>query len=155
MGFVLNKDVLILTTAKGDRFWDKTKDAAGNCSWVAGPRLRELMETYEFKIWERVFIAVRDTQVIGFSTFTEVDCIPNTRYRPFIGFVFVAEAYRGNRIAFRMIDSIAAYAKSVGFQRVYVASNEKGLYEKAGFEFVERQKDHWGNPERVFARSVS
>jgi len=150
-----NEDYFVTTTIKGDRFWDKTKELALNCSWVAGPKLQQLMETYEFKEWEKVFIAVSDTQVIGFSTLTEVDCIPHTQYRPFVGFVFVAEAYRANRIAFKMINAIADYAKAIGFEKVYIASNEIGFYEKADFKFVEYQEDNWGNQEQVFVRNLS
>jgi GNAT superfamily N-acetyltransferase len=146
--------MIVTTTYIGDQYWDKTKAFAKNCSWVAGPRLNNLMETYAFKDWERVFIILLGDQVIGFSTFTEIDCIPNSDYSPFIGFVFVAETYRGNRLGMKMVESIIGYAKSIGFKNVYVASNEVGLYEKMKFEFIEYKKDNWGNEEQVFVRKI-
>jgi GNAT superfamily N-acetyltransferase len=151
---VTENPVSIIQTEKDDRYWNGTKELAKNCSWVAGPRLNELMDTYEFKNWEKVFTAVVDDRVIGFSTFTKVDCIPNSPHYPFIGFVFVSEVYRGNQIAKKMIEAIIKYAGDNGFKEVYIASTEKGLYEKMNFKLIDHQKDHWGDWEQVFIRKT-
>lgn len=45
------------------------------------------MRAFDFKPWERVFIAEEDGLIAGFCTLTEKDCIPKVDYAPFIGFV--------------------------------------------------------------------
>lgn len=149
-----SNEIDVFVTENGDPFWDKTKEPSKTCSWAAGPRLCRLMDSNAFKNQEKVFIAVADKQVVGFSTFTEKDCIPITTYGPFIGFVFVVEAFRGKKIGQKMVDSIAEYASSLGYRDVYVASNESGLYEKMGFQLVDRQLDYWGNSEQIFMRKA-
>ena len=96
---------------KSDEWWQKTIDYAKNCSWKAGESLAKQMERNDFSDWERVFIAIADENISGYCTFVEKDCIPNVDYTPYIGFLFVGEPYRGNRISEKMINTVIEYAK--------------------------------------------
>ncbi|MBA4688833.1 MAG: GNAT family N-acetyltransferase [Candidatus Galacturonibacter soehngenii] len=88
--------------------------------------------------------------MVEYCTFVKEDCIPDCIYTPFIGFVFVEEAYRGNRISQKLINKALNYAKEKGFSSVYICSDENGLYEKYSFKKICKAKDHWGNEEQIF-----
>ena len=92
------------------------------------------MRGNRFSERERVIAAFSDGCPVGFCTLTAKDEMPDSCvFTPFIGFVFVGELYRGQRISQQMIDAAVAYAGTLGYDAVYVTSNEQGLYEKYGF----------------------
>ncbi len=124
----------ILCITPAHPFWEKVIQFAEACSWRAGAALAKRMKEEAFLGWERVFCAVVDGEVAGFCTFSEKDeLVPGYEYSPFIGFVFVGEAYRGKRLSEKMISACMDYAEKLGFQKVYIMSGEVGLYEKYGF----------------------
>lgn len=124
----------ILTLHADDPAWKAVAAFAENCPWRAGSYLAELMRANRFAPWERVFAAFTDERPVGFCTLTAKDEMPDScEFTPFIGFVYVDEAYRGRRISAQMIAAASEYAKSRGFSAVYLTSEEQGLYEKYGF----------------------
>lgn len=144
----------IISINKNDALWNKTIDFAENCSWKAGPFFAKDMKNNTFKDWQRVYIAHENDQIIGYCTFAIKDCIPNEDYSPFIGYIFVDEKYRGNRLSQKMIENALNYAKGIGFKKVYIVSGEKGLYEKYGFRKIDVMKDIYGNWEQVFCINI-
>ena len=92
---------------------------------------------------------------IPFFTFCDRDEIESD-LKPWIGFVFTAPAYRGHHLAGQIIEhsmnnAAALYPES---EYVYVSSDEKGLYEKYGFEFVGKMKTIWGEDSGIFRRKI-
>ena len=75
-------------------------------------------------------------------------------FSPFIGFVFVDERYRGNRISERMINSVIAYAVKLGFEKVYIMSGERGLYEKYGFEKIGDFETIYNTVDQLFVKTI-
>ena len=119
---------------QGHPLWERVIDFASQCSWMGGPSLAKRMQNNRFLDWERVFAAVTDDKIVGFSVFCEKGGMPEELdFTPFIGNVFVDEAYRGRRISELMIARIKIYAKELGYQTVYLKSEHRGLYEKYGF----------------------
>ena len=141
----------ILMLSPEHPLWLPTADYAAACSWRAGPYLSKQMQTNGFSGWERVFIAVKEDKIMGYCTLASRDCIPDVEYTPYIGFVFVGEAYRGERLSEQLIRAVLTYAKTLGFSTVYLVSGERGLYEKYGFVKQEEHRDQWGNWEQIFA----
>ncbi|MBR4462817.1 MAG: GNAT family N-acetyltransferase [Erysipelotrichaceae bacterium] len=140
---------------EGHPLWDKTIAYAQNVSWNAGPFLAEKMKRNDFLEWERVVIAVEEDRIIGFCTYTEKDALPERYdFMPFIGFVFVDENDRGNRVSERMIDQAIRYAKEIGFSTVYLTSDEHGLYEKYGFKKIGDYDTIHGTEEQLFQRNI-
>lgn len=137
-----------------DPLWNETIDFAQNCSWKAGPQLAAGMVNNTFTDWERVFIAVAHTKVIGFCTLAKTDCIPDLNVSPYIGYVFVDEASRGNRVSQGLIHCACEYAQSLGFEKVYLLSREEGLYEKYGFNKIDIVSDSNGEFEQLFCKEV-
>ncbi len=125
-----------------DEYWNQTIELSENCSWGAGTNLGSRMRSNDFEDFECPFVAIEDDKVIGFCTLTKTDYIPNCSYTPWIGFVFVDEFYRGRRISQKMINEVLKYAKSKGFDKVYLSTGEKNLYEKYGFVVVDQLKSY-------------
>ena len=127
----------IFAMTRGHEYWGKTIALAEKCPWKAGPHLAQKMRENDFAEWERVFAAVEEGRVAGFCTLAEKDRLPaQYEFSPFIGFVFVDEAYRGKRLSEQIIDAASSYARSLGYKKIYVLSGERGLYEKFGFEKI-------------------
>ena len=119
------------------KYWDATIEFADTCSWKAGKFLATLMKKNKFQSWERVFIACVEEKIVGYCALAEKDELPEQyNFSPFIGFVFVDEKYRGNRISEKLINAAIEYAIKIGYKKVYIMSGEHGLYEKYGFEKV-------------------
>lgn len=141
-------------TSKHEK-WDTVAVFADNCSWKAGKELARLMREDIFKDWERVFAAFEGGEPVGFCTLTEKDgLLPKYPYTPLIGFVFVDEAHRGKRLSEKMIVKALEYAKSIGYDKVYIMSGESGLYEKYGFVCMGDFESVYGGTEQLFVISV-
>lgn len=90
-----------------------------------------------FTDWERVIIAIEQGHIVGYCTVTKNDCIPNIAHTPYIGFMFVDEKYRGNRLSQKLIIYAMEYLKETGFKEVYLISDHINLYEKYGFKVID------------------
>ena len=118
--------------------WEETIQLAENCSWSAGPRLAKKMREQVFADWEQVFAAADQGKVVGYCVFEARSGLPEhlSSYGPFINCVFVDEASRGQRISQKLVGAALDYAKSLGYETVYLKSEHHGLYEKYGFEKI-------------------
>lgn len=145
----------IYSMTQGHRFWNETVSLAEKCSWRAGPKLAEMMKNNDFAQWERVFAACVDGKAAGFCTLAEKDELPSKyEYTPFVGFVFVDEKYRGKRLSEKLVNAAAAYANSLGYEKIYILSGETGLYEKYGFTGLGDYETVYGTVDRLFVRQA-
>lgn len=74
---------------------------------------------------------------------------------PYIGYLFVGEEYRGNRLSQKLIRYAMDYLKSIGFDRVHIVSDHENLYEKYGFEIVDRKTAPWGSMEKIYMKRLT
>ena len=139
----------------GHPLWDKTISFADNCSWKAGSNLAHKMRNKEFSETERVLVASEGEEIIGYSTFAKKDELPDdVEYTPFIGFIFVDERSRGKRVSERMINAASDYARSIGYEKIYIMSGEQGLYEKYGFVKIGDFKTIYGTEDQLFQKGL-
>jgi len=139
----------------GHPLWDKTISFADNCSWKAGSYLAHKMRNKEFSETERVFVASEGEEIIGYCTFAKKDELPDDApYTPFIGFVFVDERSRGKRVSERMINAASDYARSIGYEKIYIMSGEQGLYEKYGFVKIGDFITIYGTEDQLFQKGL-
>ena len=136
-------EVKIVPVLENDTLWEDTIMYAEHCSWRAGKNLANDMKSNRFRNWERVFVALDGSRIVGYCTFAESDCIPNVPYSPYIGYMFVDEFYRGNRISQKLIQFALRYAKALGFKKVYLVSDHVNFYEKYGFIKIDAQPAPW------------
>lgn len=145
----------IYTITSAHEKWESVAAFAEKCSWGAGKNLAGLMRKDFFKDWERVFAAFENDEPVGFCTLTEKDELaPEYPYTPLIGFVFVDELRRGKRISEKVIGAALEYAKTIGYDKVYIMSGEKGLYEKYGFSYMGDFESIYGGKDQLFVISL-
>ena len=144
----------IKTIVVTDEMWERVKRYAENCSWKAGKSLANNMANNKFEEWERVIVAYDDKNICGYCTVAKTDCIPNVTYTPYIGFLFVGEEYRGQRLSQKLIEYSMNYLRSVGFDKVYIVSDHINLYEKYGFEVIDRKTAPWGSEEKIYMQKL-
>ena len=123
---------------------------ANNCDWETWPILAHKMEENNFWGWEKVFVAINDEKIVWFCTFTKEDWIPDCKYSPFVWFIFVDENYRWKRVSEKMINTVQEYAKNLKFDKLYIVSDHKWLYEKYWFEKCDERADELWRIESVF-----
>lgn len=137
-----------------DELWNKVRDYAKSCSWGAGKSLADAMDKNMFTEWERVIIALENKKICGYCTAAKTDCIPDVYYTPYIGYMFVGEEYRGNRLSQKLIQYSMDYLKSIGFDKVYIVSDHENLYEKYGFEIIDCKTAPWGSVEKIYMQRL-
>ena len=145
----------IKPTVYWDVFWCKLIDYAKKCPREAWPILAQKMEENKFLDWERIFVAIDDEKIIWFCTFTKEDWIPDCNYSPFVWFIFVDENYRWKRVSEKMINAVQEYAKTLNFDKLYIVSDHKWLYEKYWFEKCDEKADELWRIESVFVRDIT
>ena len=139
----------------GHKYWNATADFAMNCSWRAGGYLTKLMYENTFAEEERVLVALVDGNIAGFCTYAKKDELPEEYdFTPFIGFMFVDEKYRGNRLSEKLIQAACGQAVNDGFHKMYIMSGEIGLYEKFGFEFLGMYQTIYDTEEQLFVKEI-
>ena len=134
--------------------WETVKEYAASCSWSAGKSLAHDMENHVFSEWERVIVAHNQGEICGYCTVAKRDCIPDIPYTPYIGYMFVGEPYRGDRLSQDLILFAMAYLEKIGFKEVYLVSDHENLYEKYGFSVVDRALSPWGSIEKIYRKAI-
>ena len=112
------------------------------------------MDHDTFTEWERVVAALDQQKICGYCTVTKTDCIPDVSYTPYIGYLFVGEKYRGKRLSQKLIQYAMDYLKSIGFEQVYIVSDHENLYEKYGFNVIDRKAAAWGTVEKIYVQKL-
>ena len=145
-------DIKMITSS--DKIWNTVRDYANSCSWSAGKSLAGAMDNNLFTEWERVIIALDNQKICGYCTVAKTDCIPDVCYTPYIGYMFIGEEYRGNRLSQKLIQYSMDYLKSIGFDKVHIVSDHENLYEKYGFEIIDRKIAPWGSMEKIYMQRL-
>lgn len=142
------------TITSSDEMWSRVRNYAESCSWKAGKSLANDMDNNVFKEWERVIVAFDNEKICGYCTVAKTDCIPNVCYTPYIGYMFVGEEYRGNRLSQKLIQYAMDYLKTIGFDKVHIVSDHENLYEKYGFHIIDRKIAPWGSEEKIYVQKL-
>ena len=146
--------MLITPIIPWDSIWDKLINYTNNCNRSAWPILAQKMKENNLLGRERIFVVIEDEQIVWFCTFTKEDWIPNCDYSLFVWFIFVDENYRWKRISEKMINVVEEYAKTLNFEKLYIVSDHKWLYEKYWFEKCDEKVDELGRAENIFFREI-
>ena len=144
----------IKSTSPKDKLWLELVGYANNCNRSAWPILAQKMKENNFLERERIFVAIENEQIVWFCSFTKEDWIPNCDYSPFVWFMFVDENYRWKRLSEQMINEVEKYAKTLNFNKLYIVSDHKWLYEKYWFEECDEKIDELGRTETIFFREL-
>ena len=131
-------NVKIISVEYGDKRYHETANLAKNCSFQGtGTYLSELMEDNEFWDFERIYSAIVNDIVVGFCAIVKESCCEKYSNTPWIDFLFVDENYRNCGIACQMIKTVESYAKTIGFDSLFLCTaSHKTFYEKCGFQAI-------------------
>jgi ribosomal protein S18 acetylase RimI-like enzyme len=137
-----------------DENWDKLIAFVKSSSWKESPIIANHWKKNNFLDWERIFVAVENYSIAGHCSLNEKDTIPNVKYIPYIQSIFVNEKFRGNRLSEKLILYAMSYAKTLGFEKVYIVSAHKNLYEKYGFIKIDEKNDYRGELQSIFYHKI-
>ena len=130
--------------------------------WRAAKYLYEVLEAGKLKERygesTRLLLLVEDGNLLAFCTLAERDEIVEEEtepgMKPWIGFVNTYPEHRGNRYSEKLIQHACELARQEGDGKVYLSSNEVGLYEKYGFVFLKMFHTIWGEETQVFEKGL-
>ena len=114
--------------------------------------LRQVL--YKDEYWERIFVAIENNNIAGHCSLNEKDSVPDVEYTPYIQAVFVNEQFRGKRLSEKLILCAMSYAKTLGFEKVYIVSDHKNFYEKYGFIKIDEGNDYRGELQSIFVQKI-
>lgn len=125
-----------------------------DCDWTAGQYLHTLLRERRFheRYGEksRLLLLTDGPKLAAFCTYAEKDDIPDTDLAPWMGFVYTYPAYRGRRLMGKLIARAKELARDDGYDALWIASRETGLYEKYGAEYAEEMTDLRGEASGVY-----
>ena len=145
----------IHTIEKTDSLWLPVAEYANACSWEACHRMAAVMREGGFNGWERVFVAEESGNFMGFCALKNPQSYSIiAEYCPWIQWVFVDEKYRGQRLSQKLLEVAADYAKTLGYDRVFLSTWHKGLYEKYGFIKICDKEMRDGYYEGIYEKKI-
>lgn len=137
-----------------DKVWiDKIR----KCDWGSAWFLADLLELEKFQETVgggELFIMADGDRLAAFATLSQKDCINDDSLFPWVGFVFTAPEYRGHRYSGELIDYACNKAKNQGYDKVYIATDHIGFYEKYGFIYMENRIDIYGEDSRTYYKEI-
>lgn len=130
--------------------------------WRAAKYLYEVLEAEKLKAQygesTRLLLLMEEDKLLAFCTLAERDEIVEEEtepdMKPWIGFVYTYPTHRGKRYSEKLIRYACCLAKQDGYGKVYLSSNEVGLYEKYGFIYLKRLHTLWGEETQVFEKEA-
>ena len=147
-------NILELKNGSEQKLWiDRIRD----CDWGAAKYLAELLEHDKFydMVGDGFIIMMTDDEkIVSFCTLTRKDCVDDDTLFPWIGFVYTAPEYRGNRYSGALVEYACDKAKEQGYENVYIATDHIGLYEKYGFTYIESRVDNSNDICRIYYRKL-
>lgn len=127
------------------------------CEWRAAEFLADLLDNNSFHSVlgnGSLFILADGEQLVSFCTLTQRDCIKDDDMFPWIGFVFTVPDYRGKRYGGKVIEAACKKAVGQGFDKVYLATDHIGLYEKYDFTYMESRIDIYNEESRIYCKKL-
>ena len=144
----------LLSHCKKDLYLEQLQE----CPWWAGKYLAKMIKNGELLkmcgLDAQVLMLVENDIIISFCTYVFQDEINALDMFPWIGFVYTYPNFRGNYYFKKLLDRIIILAKNENYKELYVSTNEVGLYEKYGFQYLKEMVDITGNPSRIYIRKI-
>ena len=98
----------------------------------------------------RWYLLTDGSEIIGCAGLITNDFISRMDLWPWLAAVIVEEEYRGNALGSVLIRHAREHAASLGFDRLYLATDHIGYYEKYGFSYIADGYHPWGESSRIY-----
>ena len=89
-------------------------------------------------------------EIIGSYGLITNDFISRQDLCPWMCELFVDEKQRGKGLGGRLLAHAVLEAKNLGFEKVYLATDHVGFYEKYGWSFIGIGYHPWGDESRIY-----
>ena len=128
------------------------------CDWDAGKYLAYLLKTDG--LWDlvgegsKVVMLTDGDELVSFCTLAKYDDVQPTDLTPWSGWIYTFPAYRGRRLAGKLLEQAEKLAKADGAKALHISTNHDGLYEKYGYEFLRYDKDVEGEDTKVYIKHL-
>lgn len=145
------------------RLMDRSKDNTHLVEWIrtwdwkAGTTIVSHIENNSFHENAIAFVLSCCEQYVGLCILEErdeygidIDC----ELTPFITAIYVSEAYREQRMGEKLLLVVCNKVRALGFDAVYVISNECGYYEKYGFTHDCKINTKSGRVESIYKKAL-
>jgi len=144
-----------ISKTENKSFWlNKISEA----DWSAGKYLYKLLcDGTFYEIYgkdSKVFLLTEENDLISFCTFSQIDDIPQTSLKPWIGFVYTFPAFRGKRRIGKLFEYIYSYAKKLGYKTIYISTDQKGLYENFGCKYFTKMQNRRKETSLVYKMDI-
>lgn len=93
-------------------------------------------------------------KLVGFCAVVKEDIVEGTGLSPFVGFVFVSEAYRGQHLSQKLVKMAEEQIVRIGFHEAYIVTPHVGLYEKIGYQQIDTANDQFGRKMRILEKNL-
>lgn len=134
------------------------KELINQGDWSAAQFLFSLLDKDELKKLcgndAEVYMLTDKSNLVSFAVLAAQDEIDVPELSPWIGFVYTFPQYRGQHNAGKLINHICDVLKQQNIQNAYISTEEIGLYEKYGFEFMKVMTNREGKPTRVYIKAL-
>ena len=128
------------------------------CDWDAGKYLAYLLKTNGlFDLvgeGSRVLMLTDGDELVSFCTLAKYDDVQPTDLTPWSGWIYTFPAYRGRRLAGKLLEYAENLARKDGAVALHISTNHDGLYEKYGYEFLKYEKDVEGEDTKVYIKRL-
>lgn len=128
------------------------------CDWDAGKYLAYLLKTNGlFDLvgeGSRVLMLTEGDELVSFCTLAKYDDVQPTELTTWSGWIYTFPAYRGRRLAGKLLEYAENLARKDGAVALHISTNHDGLYEKYGYEFLKYEKDVEGEDTKVYIKRL-
>jgi GNAT superfamily N-acetyltransferase len=128
------------------------------CDWDAGQYLAYLLKSNGLfdLVGEnsRVLLLTEGDELISFCTLAKYDDVQPTELTPWIGWIYTFPAFRGKRLAGKLLEYAESLAKDDCAEAVHISTNHDGLYEKYGYRFLRYDKDVDGEDTKIYVKRI-
>lgn len=149
-------EVIKYYQSQNQKHW---KDQINKGDWSAAQLLYSWLDENKLKKIcgnsTEVYMLTDDNKLVSFAILAEQDEIDAPKLSPWIGFVYTFPTYRGKHLAGKLIETICNTLQLTQTKKVYISTEEIGLYEKYGFTFWKTMTNREGKPTRVYVKSLS
>jgi GNAT superfamily N-acetyltransferase len=155
MGKTIEESIVIQKVDRDTQLQNELLDFVNGFSWdEVKEHVSSLINDWVFEDWETPFVATIDDKVVGMATIMKSDYYPLPDIFPWVSTIFVSEDYRGHRISEKLIEFANQYAFKLGFDKTYIPSEHKGLYEKYGYRYVKDIVNYGDGIDRLYEKDL-
>lgn len=127
--------------------------------WGGSQMLAQKINKQNLLTSEHILLLIDDStsrpQIIGHGALLHEDIVKGLNFSPFIAAIYVHPDYRGQGYSLKITDHLMTIAHLEGYDRAYIVTKHKGLYEKLAFKQIDLVTNVKGETMRLLTRPLN